>query len=293
MSDRNGEGLVKSKKLINDFIGDLLCGDIKKLDNFSFLNLNTNEKYHQFEVKPKYIYKYGSYNKIGAKFVPHSYKYEDYDDMNIVRAINYVLYHDRLPNLKWDDFEWEFNSFDDLKPRDYRGDTINSFHTLINEDLYKTYFEDVKSVPNIIEMIDKFLYFAFSIGNFMLLPNIFIGNQTLNMYRGCYLGDYFDLFLNHLKNGTNDKINEYIKINKGICDLSDFDKFIKGNYLDCYVNNGEIDFYLSDHLKQRYSNSYDKEEYAKFVKEYIEKASDKIRTRAVTIRKELSEKLNS
>ena len=299
------DGLEKAIELINDFLEedffkeDSLKERIKNLETFSFLNLNTNREYHNIkkDISVYEIHKYGYYNIVGGEPIGRG-KPDDYDDMNITRAIHFVLYHDRLPNIRWEDFKWEFNSPDEIPQEvNYRGDTINTFNTLINEGEYKEFFKDIENGDNLIKKIEDFLYLAFSVGNFMLLPNKKSPkyyNNTLNQWKGVGSDwrDYFDKFLHFMKE-PDEIILEYTKVNSEIYDLSNFEKFIDDNYLNAYIGeNGMININFAPHIRHwKCDYTKNKEEYAEFINKYIDTATDRIKKRAETICKELEKKL--
>lgn len=292
----------QSINLLKDFIADILDGDINRLKDFSFLNLNTDIKYHENKYKYKInIEKYGGYFiKKYDKYTLHQYV-NDYDDMNLMRAINYLLYNDKLHNLKWEDLNWEYeNSKPDYKDYNYRGETINSFNTLINEKFYKDFFKNIKNSQEFINEIQKFSYKIFSIGNFLLLPNKRVGKNSINTYKGFYLGDYSDKFFKHILNKDNKYINELLKENdfwyNEFKKDSDLDKFIQDNYLQDYFTNNQVNYSFNPYYKHWYFDSTqdlkEKEIYATYIRKYITIVTDKINNRANKILKDLKTIIN-
>lgn len=291
-------GKEQSVNLIKDFIKDVLNSDIDKLKDFSFLNLNTDIKYHQDEyknIKPEHIEKYGGYFiKKGCKPTLHQCV-NDYDDMNLIRAINSLLYiyeQNKIPNLAWDDMNWEYeNSKPEYENYNYRGETINTFQTLIDEKSYKDFFKDIESSGYLINKIEKFLYKLFTIGNFMLLPNKKFNLVSLNTYKGDYNGmrDYSDTFfkciLNIENNETINKLKETNSFWYNFKDKNNIKKFIEDNYLQDYFNdNCELNYSFSHHDRH---GDYDKTKdinekyiYALHICEYIDTVTELINKRA-------------
>lgn len=287
------DGKEKSQKLIKDFVDKFCDEEIEKLKDFSFLNLRMDGKFRQEEfltsIETNDIYKYGGYfhDLKNDKYTSHQDK-NDYDDMNLIRAINYLLYADKLPELEWKDLDWEYkNNQRDYNDYKYRGETINTFNILINESNYKEFFKDIEGGKELITDIDKFLYKVFTIGNFMLLPNKRIKSKSLNQYKGFYLGDYSDKFFSHILKGDNEIIEELLKTNSFYFQRSDKDfieNFKTKNYLKDYFNeNHNLEINFSEHYKYWNFNKATKErkiEYADFIKEYIDKVTFVINKRA-------------
>ena len=297
MSDN---GRNQSKNLIKDFVNDILDGNIDKLKDFSFLNLKISDrdKYLEDNYKDKVTIQrakiYGDYLKIidTKEYKNHNYRngqaFEDYDTMNLARAIYYLLFYKKLPYLDWKDLVWESNSYE-LNKRKYRGETINTFNTLINENIYKEFFDDIDNNHELRDKIETFLYKVFSIGNFMLLPtNTGNCSMSLNRYKGC-LGDYSDRFFNHILRKDNEYINELLNINtfwyNSFASKEDIEKFIEDNYLqDYFENNTKLNYCFAPYYRHKYfdtiTNKHDKEIYANYIKKYIDTVTEKIDKRA-------------
>ena len=162
-------GLIKSKALLHGFIDKILNGNLENLKNFSFLNLNSDIKYHKIIISELDIKTYGGYfHKNNGDFTLHQ-NHNDYDDMNIIRAIYYLLfgYNKKMPKIVWEDFDWEYNVVKpDYNNYVYRGETINTFNTLIDENNYMEFFKDIKNSDEFIKKIEKFLYKVFYYSSF-------------------------------------------------------------------------------------------------------------------------------
>ena len=296
-------GKEQSVNLVKNFIKDILGGDINKLQNFSFLNLHTDIAYHQDEyrnkINPEHIEKYGGYFlKKNSKPTLHQYE-NDYDDMNLIRAINYLLYvcgKNKLPELRWEDLNWEYeNCKPNYKEYNYRGETINTFNTLINEKCYKEYFKDIENSQSFVGKITKFRDNVFTMGNFMLLPNKKIGSKSLNLYKGNCLGDFSDLFLNHIVKSDNEYINS-LMIKNEFCFKCGIQQYIELNYLQDYFNNTDVNYNFAPHYRHWYfDDAQDKDEkelYAKYIAKYIDNVERLISKRAVRMITDLKKIIN-
>jgi len=311
------ENAIKCIHFVKSFVDEYLERNIDNIKHFSFLNLNTDIKYHQPDIKIKQpdIKIYGDFLKViyatrDCKYWNHNYDkqnnpYIDYDTMNLARAINYLLYYGKLPNLSWEDLTWEVQHGKvNTLTNAYRGETINTFNTLINEEYYKEFFKDVKleDGSKIADKIDKFLYNAFTIGNFMLLPNYSIGSKTLNTYKGLCLGDYSDRFFNHILNKDNEYINKLLNKNdfwyNEFKEDSDIEKFINDNYLQDYFDGNKLnnDFNFAPYYAHwHFDKAQDIDEkkiYAEYVSNYIDIVTEKIDSRAERMIKDLKNIIN-
>lgn len=243
-------------ELIKSFIAERLDGNIQKFYDYDLDQLEKDEKY-------------GAY---------------DPDNSRIANAIYIVLWGNKVPNLTMNNLGGEM----------YRGDTMNSFNTLMgrpNED--GTSFLGVQKYTHdseIINIAKKYYEKYHTLGNMMILPNkkLESARTTLNLLRGggpWY--DYFDLFLSDIKNlmvGTNidnvdDRLKELVKINKDFFDcfrgIDGFKHFCKTFYLDKYVNLKSLKVcdIFSPHARH-WPTKYSEEEYKKYVVTYITNATE-------------------
>ncbi len=302
------KAVEQSIKLIKSFVHNILDDNIKKLKDFSFLNLNTDIKYRQDEYKDKIgidkIEKYGGYfiRKDGKHTIHQDVN--DYDDMNITRAINYLLYANKInkPDILWNDLNWEYTDYKpEYKNYNYRGETINTFNTLINDhtiedgnSFYEKFFNYDK---DLIKTITEFRLRVFSIGNFMLLPNNPIGSKSLNTYKGLCLGDYADRFFKHILNKDNEYINKLLLKNdywyNSFKNNSDIEKFINDNYLQDYFDDCRLkkDFnfapYYAHWFFDKTPDIEEKEIYTDYIRNYIKIVKEKIDNRADKMIKDL------
>ncbi|MBP3771273.1 MAG: hypothetical protein J6I53_01110 [Treponema sp.] len=273
----NDKYIKKALNLILKFRDEKLDCDIKKLATFSFWGIRDNGK--------------GIYD--------NGKNYADGDCTKLAYAIDYLLYHLTLENYSTKYYpNGNYN---------YHGDTICTFNTLfgstndIRQRVFKTLQLDSNEIEKIInENSDNFgkdFYHVYQrMGNFFLLPckTIKIDNKyhSLNTYKGCFQNDYFDIFLAMLKD----------KLNNGIKTENNFEKlinenvyFFKGKKLDdfCKIFNLPNDFTLNGsglHYAHWILSEKNKNDYRKFVFEYIEKATELIEKRSESILNSLLKK---
>ncbi len=248
--------------LINDFINSkYLNGDVNQLQYFPFSNLE-NDKY------------FGCPNR--------SF---DEDDTNLARAVMYIVWFNKLPELTYDEIG---------SGKRYRGDTINTFNSLFGkEDQHKQYVDD----ENINKTIDDFKKKYVTIGNFMLLPNYDVYNKkgikSINCYRGVGSGwyDYFDKFLFELDKclsgnttDSDEKLRILIKENSFYFDeISSIQKFCEINYLESYLLNKKAHSIFSPyiyHWRYKQLTTEIKMNYKEFANKYIRQANDIIQKRS-------------
>ena len=154
--------------LIQDFISDTLAGDINNFRTFDFKSLKNSAKY----------------GAPGENF--------DCDDTLLMRAIYTVLWGSEFPGLSMEQ---------PTAGRRYRGDTMNSFHTMFGREIAGKpgFFAGVeKYAPSeeFRERVRRFGKLCSNLGNYILLPHWYACGTTLNFYRGTNeWHDFFDRFL--------------------------------------------------------------------------------------------------
>lgn len=267
----------KALKLLESFKNDYLHGNIEELANFSFWDIAGNPEYD------------------GISFGEHDSKY-DGDRTNIVYAIDYLLYNEKIPNLTLRGYG---------ETENFSGDTINTFNTLFGSRKYR---ESVENAFNFTtserHLRDDFYRTYQKIGNFYLLP---AGDKqnSINSFRGKNAWrDYFDIFLKNLKqslpptNSYEKKDNnlQHLQVllkndkNKFFFDNKNFGSFISDFYLEDY---SEIDYNHPEADKNFFfshftcSKRIDVTEYKKFAFGYIAKATELINNRSLRLVKEL------
>ena len=151
----------EAKEIVRRFIDKYLHGNIDELKTFSFWNILADDEFN------------GGL-KNGNSF--------DGDRTRIVYAIDYLLYHDKIPNLTLGDPK---------DNKDYSGDTINTFRTLFGnrfQYVMKKNGEEIveekfKFSPEQIDLKNDFFRVYQRIGNFYLLPNTTIFYETAKTIR--------------------------------------------------------------------------------------------------------------
>lgn len=129
----------------------------------------------------------------------------DVDNSNLANAIYILLWGDQFPNCNGDTIGIG---------RPYRGDTMNTFHTMFGRPIdgaaeYFAGLEKYEPSNNLREQARKFHHLCRNIGNFILLPNISVKQKTINTYRGTNdWKDFFDIFLLNLERCLNDRQNK-------------------------------------------------------------------------------------
>lgn len=110
--------LNEAKNCIKNFFKTVNI-EVKELKDYDFRKLY-NEKFNKFRLKDS------KYNLI------------DKDSFYLTRCINFILWHDKLPNMS------TLNEMND----NYGGETINNFYTTIVEG-YDTKYKDLFNNKNI------------------------------------------------------------------------------------------------------------------------------------------------
>ncbi|MEW4328840.1 hypothetical protein Q0N12_19475 [Rossellomorea marisflavi] len=275
MKKHDGD-LKACRELLLTFLDEKWKGDTQPLSTFDFSSLKGNKKY----------------GCRGRKF--------DCDDTDLARAIYYLVWGDLLPYL----------TLDTLKRKWYRGDTLNSFHTMFGKEVtsdgsQKRFWGVEKYFPDLAlkKSVERFHQTYHTIGNFVPLPNKKLGSQTFNTYRGVKYGDYFDLFLKRLEHWflneeglDDDKVESLIQENSFYLDRFErnkdgFKSFCEVNYFTDYlteewnVNHGVI-----AHSRWWHGN-LTKETYSVEAYTYMEYSSAIIESRANKIIEKLDIRL--
>jgi len=262
--------------LVKGFRDEFLHKNIDELANFSFWDIAGHETYD------------GKYKG------PADSNY-DGDRINIVYAIDYLLYHDSdLPN--------GFTLGDGMN---YSGDTINTFRTLFGnrfnndkqngEEYVESLFHFSESEK---KMKNEFFRTYQKFGNFYVLPNGSKAGETLNKYRGIQddYRDFFDVFLNQLDlclkgyaaDINLDSIVKEPKLNKDFFNkYADIKQFCQQFYLTEYL---QLDYKHPKTLNNKkccwktfYSLGITEDDYKNFAFGYIAKATELINNRSLRI----------
>ena len=264
----------KARQILRAFIQEKLNGRLDDILTFDFKTLRESEKF----------------GCPGRRF--------DSDDTEIVRAVCVVLWEDLLPEL----------SMATLGDRErYRGDTMNSFHTMFGREISNRpgFFTGLEKYEPSEEMRGRVREFGnaycSTVGNFVVLPNLYVRGTTLNMHRGTNeWRDFFDRFLIQLRivlcggEGGDPLLAELVKAN-GFCfagfkGAEGFSALVRGLLLeDCCEQEScpKIVFPMNYHWK----NPADAEAYFRDAAAYLDNAARIIRNRGRKIRDVLRTKL--
>ena len=251
-----------AERLVREFVEEILSGDWNALRDFDFKTLNGSEK---FGCPDRYF---------------------DCDDTNIMRAVYVVLWGDFLPNLNMDNFGFQ---------KQYRGDTINTFHTMFGRKIdgrpgLFAGLEKYSPSDALREKVRRFGTICCNIGNYVVLPNYFARQTSLNCYRGTNdWHDFFDRFLIELhkvqthSSGQDGILKELVKVNDFCFGKfrgdENFKVFTDTLFLDDYCNGSGIPkevFAMNYHWK----NENEPEQYIHDAGLYLTVAEKIIRSRA-------------
>jgi hypothetical protein len=183
---------LSSAQLVTEFIEEMLSGEIRNFKTFDLKRLRFNEKY----------------GSPGRPF--------DCDDTELMRGIYILLWGDIFPGMHQ-------NNFGFLKQ--YRGDTVNSFHTMFGRPIPERpgFFNGVEKYAPSDELREQVRIFSNCcnlLGNYVVLPNLSACRTTLNCYRGTNeWRDFFDRFLIELykvqtgSEGQDETLKKLIRVN--------------------------------------------------------------------------------
>lgn len=236
--------------IIKDFVDEYLSADINGLATFDIKSLKGNRKY-------------GSCN--GGGF--------DSDNTRLTRAIIALAFDEVWPGLNEKTIEQGV----------YRGDTINSFHTMFGGPVNGGSFEGIDKFlvdGSLKERVKAFYHLYSTVGNFVPLPNNMVGRISFNTYRGtCKWRDYFDKFLSALyrslidKHSQSDAFDKLIDANKGaltVCSTKrGFDEICEELFLQDFLDG-------NGHVKNLFSSVYwwnqriTREEYINAIVKYLD-----------------------
>lgn len=250
---------------MREFVDEYFSGEWEQLCSFDFRALKDSEKYGCPD------------------------RNFDCDDTNIMRAVYVVLWSELFPNLNMNNFGYR---------RQYRGDTLNTFHTMFGREIEgkSGFFAGLEKYSPSEEMREKVRHYGrmcSNIGNYAVLPNYFACQTSLNCYRGTNdWHDFFDRFLIELYNVLtgaeckDETLKELVKVND-FC----FSRFrgtegskalIKGLYLEDYCDDSGVPatlFAMNYHWKA----PGEPEQYFCDAEKFLEKAEAIIRRRSVKI----------
>lgn len=266
--------MENAKILLKEFAAEVLSGDFNNLKHFDFKTLKDS----------------GKYGCPDRNF--------DCDDTNIMRAVYVLLWGEHLPWL---------NSGNVGNGKQYRGETMNTFHTMFGREIPEKpgYFAGLEKYSPTEEFREKVRHFGkicIMIGNYTVLPNWYANGTTLNCYRGTnHWRDFFDRFLIQLQKvltdspGQDETLKELVRVNdfcfrnfKGAEEFRSYTEIMLWNdYCDPANGNPRIIYSMNYH----WMNENDPEKYFRDAALYLEKAEKIIRHRTDLICCLLEEKL--
>lgn len=284
----------KALELLDEFVSDVLEGNIDALRTFCFDDLNLR------------------------KFVGHTY---DPDMYLIVQAIYIILWGD-IYDLTFNNM----GSWDRKGTYAFRGDTMNSFGSLFGKEndetafAYRAKFFAADRDPAIWNMILEFRKMYHWIGNFIVIPNRGSVVNGINGARACYynrgycegMRDYFDWFLLAVDNYQSKVKSGNIKLNMFEMQLQqnpeynpfffDISECEERFFLKHYFENGKPKMLFETLLERRLlitavpenrknEKYYQDEEYLRIMEDYLIKSKEVIVYRTNKIVDFLKEKL--
>lgn len=260
--------------LVKEFIAEKLNGNLCDLKTFDFKTLHGSEKYGTPD------------------------RNFDCDDTNIMRAVYVVLWGDAMPYLSLQNIG---------NGKNYRGDTMNTFHTMFGREIAEKagFFAGVEKyspTDDLREKVRNFAKICSNIGNYCILPNWYCRQTTLNCYRGTnQWRDFFDRFLIQLyrvlcdEDEQDETLKELVaknnfcfskfKSKKGFAELSRIMMF--DDYLDSESELPHEIFPLNYHWK----DTSKREKYLRDAEIYLDNVEKIILHRSDMMIKKLAEKL--
>lgn len=226
-------------------------------------------------------------------------RYFDCDDTNIMRAIYVVLWQDIFPDLTLENLG---------SSRPYRGDTLNTFHTMFGREIPEKpglYAGLEKYSPNddLRNAVQDFQQnICSTLGNFAVLPNCYGADTTLNLYRGTnHWRDFFDRFLIELgRHLTGDSAHDTVLMQllqanarafQSYRTPEGFKNFLRGLLLEDYCTVLNMQPRTIFIMNYHWMNPDDRESYLKAAEHYLETAAAVIRNRSERMTNLLKEQL--
>ena len=235
---RNTKDYKISLQLIKGFIDEVLQGDIEKLKDFDFGELEKSA------YKEKYC---GN--------IPDP-------DMYVITQAIYIVLWGHIWDLNFSNL----GSWGKSSKFPYRGDTMNSYNSYFGKFAYRAKFFDADKDEELWKRIHKFHKSYHKVGNFIVIPNRATDSQIggINGARGGIesyrngMRDYFDWFLitiynyQQRKRGTVENIINDFDIAFNDISRNKFEGYLDLNheYLDVDIAEWQELFYLDDYFKE-------------------------------------------
>ena len=265
--------MEQAAELLKEFVSEKLSGEWKNFHEFDFRTLGDSEKF----------------GCPGRNF--------DCDDTNIMRAVYVVLWGEELPGLRMDNFGYR---------KQYRGDTVNTFHTMFGREIagrpgFFAGLEKYHPSDELREKVRCFRKLCSTIGNYVVLPNYFAEQTSLNCYRGTNgWHDFFDLFLIELhkvltaSGSADETLEKLVKVNNFCFSKfqgeAGFSTLTEKLFLSDYCSSGGIPQKIFA-MNYHWLNEKAPEQYFQAAELYLEKTRKIICARAGKIITALQNKL--
>ena len=253
------------KNVLLSFIQEKLSGDIQQLKDYCFADLRETP-----------------WSKCNSSF--------DCDNTLLANAVYVLLWGGNgnfYPDLTLENVG---------TGRKYRGDTMNSFRSVLGK--YEEAFPFWEKI-GMGKKVSCFFRKYHTIGNFTLLPNEKYQTKTFNMARGCKYGDFFDRFLIELEKvmanspDKNETLYQLKEANKECFEgktLKDFSEtFFWGNYM----KDGTPEVLFAPHwtLRKKFEKISPGSDYAAYAEHFIDESTRIINERAAQMISELEKRL--
>ena len=204
--------------IIDNFVKERLGGDIDKMATFELGRLKGDDVY----------------GCPGRR--------EDSDDTELMRAVYCVVFADAWKNL----------SMDNLGDGKLRGDTINSFNTLLSPTWKPDFITKWNPDKELKDKRQNYLKICYTMGNMTVLPDRRINDWSINKHRGCHdeWHDYEDRFLSALykvltiQADRDLDLEELVKLND-----EDFQPFYGEEGWHRFIDLNMLEYYVDDDYK--------------------------------------------
>lgn len=204
--------------IIDNFVKERLGGDIDKMATFELGRLKGDDVY----------------GCPGRR--------DDSDDTELMRAVYCVVFADAWKNL----------SMDNLGDGKLRGDTINSFNTLLSPTWKPDFITKWNPDKELKDKRQNYLKICYTMGNMTVLPDRRINDWSINKHRGCHdeWHDYEDRFLSALykvltiQADRDLDLEELVKLND-----EDFQPFYGEEGWHRFIDLNMLEYYVDDDYK--------------------------------------------
>lgn len=264
------------------FTNRYLDGNVKNLSKMSLTAMKVRPRQYDFATKD----------------------HLDCDDTNLAWEIyNRVWGLERMPESSPNADGWLHMNF--------RGDTMNSFRSLFGREILVKDgdefivqgFKGLRHFGVEDELFCKareFWYTYHCIGNFIPFPNIKVGNRTINTFRTTW-HDYFDVFLENMRpcllNGTMSSRDDNVSLPKLVEANSFFwNKYRGEDGWEKFISEFLLEDYCDEFFRPKrlyaglwyWKRNVSRSDYIKACHEYIDTASELIRSRGERIMERVS-----